>query len=230
MIKSVKRTLAKVFPLLVFIAMTALFYAFRVQQVELHGTKHITGLSDVQHELIFLVNEEKITKKLLSQNPHLASILIEKKYPNTILLTAKESKIQASLVVDTGYYDLTKNARVIGKHHELKKGSTIIKTGQLYPYTAYQVGDTISSLPLSTSLYLLSRLYEIGLYIDTIEVKGFDVLVFTKGETQYLFLAGENPEEQYNKLFTVVRGLSLQGKKYKSIDVRFAKPVVKLAN
>src|SRR3989344_1278177 len=228
--KFTQKTLRLVFPIFVFIIMTSFFYVFRIQTIEVRGTKNIVGLSQIDNTFIFLLNEKQLTKKLLSQNFNLESISLLKKYPNTILLTAVESKILASLLVDTGYYDLTKNARIVGKHHEIKKGKTIIKTGQLYPYSAYQVGDTISNPPLSTSLYLLFRLDEIDLPIDTIEVKGFDVLVFTKGDKKYLFLAEENRDEQYNKLLAVIRGLSLQGKKYTSIDVRFNKPVVKLVN
>lgn len=228
--KKVSRTV--MFIIILLLAVGACFAASKlltVSTIHVHGGS-VIGLDELVGKPLFLLNESTISKDLLKKNPTIEKITFEKKYPNILSIRVQQSKPVGLLAVANGYYILSSSGKVIGKERTKMHKLPLITIGQKFPFQAYRVGETMSNQELLTSAYVLGKFTQNGVYIDTVEIRGFDVVVCKGAGHTYIFSASKDKAEQFSELMVVYRQFFVEGKKYQSIDVRFEKPVVVFNN
>ncbi len=186
----------------------------------------LIGLDEFSNTPLLLINESDLTKKLLLVNPTIEKILVDKQYPNTLSLRVERARAAGLLAVSKGYYVLSSGGKVISKERTITKKLPLITIGQKFPFESYTVGETMSNEGIVSSAYILGQFAQNNIPIDTVEIRGFDVVVCKGAGHTYVFSASKNKAEQFSDFLIVYRQFFVEGKRYSSIDVRFEKPVV----
>ena len=188
------------------------------------------GLSALQGETLLFLDTSKIKKNLLKLNPGISDIEIVKQYPSTIRLTVKLSSVLGYLKVDQGFYSLSKEGKVISR---LKSMSNDIHPQIVYyqnfNYDDFQVSDLINQEDILTGLSFISALNEMNIDVRRLDINGPDMLVFRTSDDKEIIISNEKKlEEQVIDLKNLMIKIKVEKIDFKSIDLRFNKPVVKL--
>lgn len=199
---------------------------FSIATIQIVGAPTLIGLDSLKGKQLYLISLDDIEKEILKKNPNIQSFTLHKDYPNTLRLRVYQSKPVGALVVSDGYFLMSDSAKIVIKQREVPIKLPLITIGQKLPFNSYGVGDTLTSQELTASAYFLGKFAENGIPIETVEIRGFDVVVCKGAEHTYIFSASKNKTEQFSDFLTVYRQFFVEGKKFSSIDVRFEKPVV----
>ena len=87
-----------------------------MQKVELVGDKvipPIQGYDTLYRSFLPLLKESEITSMLVNRNPQITDIALEKRYPNSVLITYRKSVPTAVLASSDRYYLLSDSGRVL---------------------------------------------------------------------------------------------------------------------
>lgn len=203
-----------------------IFKTLSVSIIELNGTQTLIGLDQFSQKPLFLINISKATQDLLRKNPSFESISIASQYPNKLVITATKSKKVGILKVSNGFYEISSRGKVITKVRTKNDALPLILLQQLLPYESYAVGQVMSNKEIQFSAYLLGKFAENNIPIETVEMKGFDVVLCKGAGRTYVFSASKDKVAQFSDFAVIYRQFFIEGKKYSTIDVRFDKPVV----
>ena len=212
-------------------AVTGLFTIslFRINTIQLIGTKSLIGLSRYNKSLLFLVNNAEVEKSLRAQNASIDSLFVQKKYPRTLLITVIKSPSVALLTVGGGWYFLNKDGKIVKKTRSKPHTSLPnITYFTRYPYELYQVGEKVNAEEVQYGAYFAHLLTNLSEKKINVVINQLFVIVLKNKDHEYWFTTKKSKEEQSALMKKIVRGLRIEGKKYKRIDVRFSKPVVEL--
>lgn len=220
-----------IFFILTFVACLALFYfvkkTFSISTITVLGGD-IEGTREMAGELIFLVNEKKVEEKLFNKNADLKNVSVTKKFPSSIIITITKEEPIAVLRLTDGYYYLSSFGRILYKRRLLEIPLPIITSFEKVYYSNYETGEQIRSKDIQYSLFFIDKMKDLGIYIKTVAILGFDVLVLNADNTSYMITTAKDQKSQYSELSQVITHLSIEGKGYKTLDLRFEKPIIKL--
>ena len=200
---------------------------FSVSQIKVIGTKKINGVDSYKGELIFLINQEKMQKKLYDTNPRFQSVLVEKRWPNEIMVNVVENKIIGTLLGGGGYFVLASDGRIVGKSQDCCRFYPLIKSFEKINFASSLPGDKIDSKDILYSLYFTEKLASLNFELQTIDISGFDVLVCKSKESIFYFTTSKDMVLQIDQVRATTDYLRRRGQKLSSIDVRFDKPIIK---
>jgi cell division protein FtsQ len=204
------------------------FVVNNIQVVGLSSESLIRGLDLVKNQNIFFVDEKELEKRLLDENSIIKKIVIKKILPNKIIITIESHAPLAVLVVNNGYLYLGQNGRVLAKKKQNDTDLAIINYYQKFDYVSSHIGNWISNKDIIISLNLLKACVDLELKINSIDISSLDMLGFNLDGKKLLFTTEKPVETQAYILEKVVGQFKIEGKDFKSLDLRFDKPVIVL--
>lgn len=211
--------------------------AFRVQNITVSPLtpadskkiNSIIGLTALYEKYIFVISAEQVKNDILRSNPRVQSVSIEKSYPDTIQITIGFYNPVAYLQVNGGFFLLAADGRILEKVKT--KNNTNIPSIQYYQqldYYGFQSGDGISYKDIVTSLRLLIKAFDLGFIINNIDINGLSMIVLNSNDKRFVFTTEKDISEQEYQFFAIVRKFRTEKKEFKSLDLRFDKPVISL--
>jgi len=232
--RNYSRTIKSILLFLMFLTIFFLFLwesssILKVRKILIEGYEDkiiLRGLSSYYEKNILFVSSKNLVKNLLEENPHLRSIRVQKVFPNLLKLSIETQPIIASLEMNDGYGYLSNEGKIIKKGRQKNTSLPLIRYYQKLSYTAYNAGDEISYIDIVSSLYFLQKLKQLGLQTDTIDISGPDMLLFNLGAKKIYFSSVRSKETQNYELEQIVRQFKIGGIDFKTLDLRFDKPVI----
>lgn len=204
--------------------------ALNIKYIIIKGYQDATplrGLSSYYQKNILFASAEELKKNLFEQNPQLQLIVVQKVFPNTLVLNVELRSILALLEMNGGYAYLSKEGKIIQKNRQQRGEFPLIKYYQKLNYAAYSAGDDIQYIDLLSSLHFINKLRDLGLRTDTVDINGLDMLLFTIGSKKIFFTSEKNKEIQDYELEQIIRQFKIEGKDFASLDLRFEKPIIR---
>jgi len=219
-----------VFSALFFLGLWGLNSYVKIQKIIIQGYAGMVplhGLSSYYKKNLFFVSEKDLEKSLLMENPQIRSVLIQKNFPDSLILTVESQSIIAELEMSEGYAYLSADGKIVQKARDQKGVFPLIRYYQKLNYSIYGSGDDIKYIDILTSLHFLKKLGELGLRTDTVDITGLDMLLFSIGDKNVLFTTEKNKETQDYELEQIIRQFKIEGKDFKSLDLRYEKPIIR---
>jgi len=211
-----------------------LFYGYNstsIKTIEIENVPEgfqISGLSDYKGKNLLLLSEEEVTKKIKSKNPLIKNTRVQKKYPSTIMIAFDLYREEAELNVGTGYFVLSEDGRILSKNKKSAGTKTLINFYQKLNYYSYSSGDYLKINDINDAIYYIGLLENLGLFVDNLDIKDRDMLLCNIGEKTIIFTTSKSRERQKYELSQIIKEFKITGTDYKSIDLRFEKPIIKL--
>lgn len=232
--KRFSQKILKIFSAIVifFISLAIFFGAdifFKIKNIEVlnNQNKTILGTGDFKGKNILLISEAKIIYVLKRKNPFIKDAKVVKKYPNslTILLDLYDPK--ALLKADEGYLTLSSDGRIILKSKDLSL-LPVINYYQRINYYSYDPGEIIDHRPILLSIYFINRLSELNIVSESLDIKGDNMIVFNLSDDRSIIISAEKEKQgQAYLLMKIIKQFKVEGKNFKSLDLRFDKPIIR---
>ncbi len=233
-LKSLKSNIPVVVGVLIFIIATAtLLYLdskYRVKYIQLQVPTagiQIKGISSLQNQNLVFLSENVTQELILKNNPYVKTVALTKEYPDTVILTLSLNRPRAYLKVQDGYYLLTDKAYILEKSREIKSTKLpVITYYQNVPFATNQAGQQLMAKDIQDSLFFLNKLQSMKVSINSIDIAGFHMLGLYTENQKYFFSSEKDINTQKYQLEAAISEFNVSGKKIKSLDLRFDKPVV----
>ena len=206
---------------------------FSVSEIKIKGDYNkelISGITFFNGKNIFLLNTTKGANFLLKANPWLKKVTLTEIYPHTLSLTLEKNQPVSDLKVGNGFFLLSREGVIIAKSKKHRDKFPIIRYFQKFDYLNFQVGDKISYKDILFSLNFASIVNNLGYKINSIDIdsKGMIALNLTEGGKKIIFSSEKSGEEQSYEVKLVLERFRIEGKDFRSVDLRFNKPIIKL--
>lgn len=213
---------------LIFFSLVFFDNYFQVKKIKIVGSKiNIFGLNEITGKNIIFISEEKIKEILKEKNPLINSLLIEKKYPDTLVLNITLYQPIGELIVNSGYFQLAEDGKIIAKSKKENEKITKINFYQKLNYQSYNQGEIISFKEILDGLYFLQSLIDMNIKADSLDINGINMIVFKLENKKIIFSSEKDRELQVFQVKEIIRRFKIEGKNYKEIDLRFDKPVIR---
>ena len=191
------------------------------QKIDLNGITALTGSN------LFSLNISETQRVILKSNPVIKSIEIRKILPNELSVNITMRTPLMYLKLQKGYFLLDEDGVIIKKVDDvLTKNIPVATYYQIISRALYNTGDTLPNKDILDSLFFLSSLRSMRISINSIDIAGFDMLGLYTTNEKFYFSSEKDTELQEYQLSESVRTFRLSGKKFKTLDLRFEKPVV----
>lgn len=205
------------------------FNFFIIKEIVIKSeNKNINGLSQLEDKNILLFSENNIKKSLSLSNPLIDDVQITKKYPNQIIIDFYPAVRLVCLKTSGGYFILSETAKIIEKTRNECPNLEIMTYYQKFDFLSSQAGQSLDLKDIKTSLFLLKKIKDKGVVVNSIDINAFDMLVFNLKDKKVYFSAQKDSNDQVYKFETIYNQFIKEGRPFKSIDLRFDKPVIKL--
>lgn len=164
---------------------------------------------------------ETLRAEILRDNPILADLRFEKKYPHTLVIVPIVRSATALLIAPTRRVFVDARGIVLADADASPAGLPQITA----PVSGLRIGQQVKDGPLKTSLDFLVGTGPL-LHIDTITVSGDGAIKAHTGNLDILFTQGADLTRILTTLQTLLTGFRIKGTLPTVIDLRFDKPVV----
>ncbi|MBI2051274.1 hypothetical protein HYT33_00775 [Candidatus Roizmanbacteria bacterium] len=192
------------------------------------GTIRIVGIENFYFKNIFLLFDGQIERIIYENNSQVKRVRVAKKYPDTLHLFIEFDRPIVALEVDQGYFLLTGEGRIIAKRKKTSLKTPVMKYYQKLHYTAYQAGDTLKLKDLLLALHFTKQASDLGFSASGIDINGLDMIRLQVDKKVIFFTTEKDRETQDYQLERLVRQFKIEGKDFKTLDLRFDKPIVTL--
>lgn len=234
LIKKHKYRLLALFIFVFVLSFLVLFFeVFRVKKVEVltHISTSILGLESLYGQSTLLLSEKEIENYIIERNPVVRSVQMDIQYPSTLLFSLEIYKPVAIFDADAGYFILSEDGRVLEKMRKTTQDLPHVKFYQKISYLQTQPGDTVDFRELEAGLSFYKSTLDLGLKIDTIDINGLNMIALyvskpDKQVSKVLFTTQKDAQQQVQELQTIIKKLRLEGKEFKSLDLRFKRPII----
>lgn len=213
-----------------FLGLYGLNTFIRVQKIIIGGDNNIgslRGLSSYYQKNLFILSEKDIENNLLKENPELKSATVNKKFPDSLVITVSLQPALASIELHDGYAYLSETGKIISKSREKKDQFPLIHYYQKMNYSSFSAGEDIQYIDVVSALHFLKKLSDLGLKTDTVDINGLDMLLFTIGDKKLYFTTEKDTKTQDYELEQIIRQFKVEGRDFKSLDLRFEKPIIR---
>lgn len=194
--------------------------------IEGDNKQELRGLRKYYQKNLIFLSPKEIEQSILTDNPQLQSVSIEKKYPNSLVISIKEQQIVATLEMNEGYAYLSEDGKIVQKSREQNKQLPLIHYYQKFIYSVVSAGDDLKYIDIISALHFIKKCSELGLKTDTVDISGLDMLLFTIGDKKMYFTTEKDIRTQDYELGEIIRQFKIEGKDFKSLDLRFDKPII----
>ncbi|MBI2641639.1 hypothetical protein HYW87_03540 [Candidatus Roizmanbacteria bacterium] len=204
-----------------------LFLVRNIVVISKNKKKDIQGLSVYQNKNILLLSTEVAEKEILKKNAQLQKVSIKKVLPQKLLVEVAQYLPIAFLKVSNGFFVLSEDGRILFKKKEEDKGLPVMNYYQTFDAASYDVGQFLNLKDITTTLIFLKKLNELGMKVDDVAIDGPHMILCKVQNKELIFSAEKSKEKTLLELETIVRQFTVEGKEFKSLDLRFDKPIVK---
>lgn len=201
---------------------------FRLQEISViqkNRTVQLFGINSLKESSIFLLNERTVGEQLKRLNPSIKMISVKKEYPNRLFVEVTHLSPVVYLQGDPGVYLLAEDASILEKIREKKQNLPVISYYQKLPFSNFQAGDKLDYHDILFTIGFLQKLTDIDLEVKTIEIAGSHVVTFNTEKQQILTSSDKDLKRQQYALERIVKEMRIKGDDFKSLDVRFEKPI-----
>ncbi len=232
---------SKLLPVLLFCIIFSAMFAglyiadntFRIHNINLQPSHKrnadLKGIQSFKGEYIMFLDEKEIADSIKIRNSYVRNVEVTKQYPDTLSLKISYYVPLAVLTVPDGFFLLGDEAVILEKQREAFPNKLPqITYYQNIPFSNYQAGQELDFKDIKDSLFYLQKLSALKQTINSIDIKGFHMLGLYTSDEVYLFSSEKERDQQVYQLEVTMREFMVSGKKIKSLDVRFDKPVVVL--
>lgn len=206
----------------------------RIDHVSLVGAEEfeqdIIGPDVLYGKNIVFVDESEMESLILTQNPYLRSVELEKSYPNKVSFEVTAYEPLAYLAVDTGYLLIAQDGRILEKVRNNEEMNLqpypVITYYQQFPFLMYQAGEYLDIDDIQATLHVLHNAQILGLEIQEIVIENY-YMISLKGKEITIYFSAEKDEHIVSdEMKKIVRQLKLDGTKFRVLNLRFERPVV----
>jgi len=175
---------------------------------------------------LLLLSTHSIQNHLLFTNPQLKKVVIQKEFPHTIVLSMEFYDPLIVLEVSQGFLSLSSDGKVLYKTHQNTSHLPVIHYYQRLNYQAFSTGDTVYYKDIQTALYFLKKMNDLGYHVNTIDIGSVDMIAFNLDKNKIIFGVQKDKNAQEYELEILIKQLKIQGREFKTIDLRFDKPII----
>lgn len=202
---------------------------FKIKKIETDKElKHVQNFNQTSQEYIgkgyFSLNLEQMEKQIKNSSRYIKDISAEKVFPNKIYIEIEEYEPMSYLEYKDVCYIFAQEGNIL----EENTGYDECILEQAIKLQTNQNILAEKRLIFDTELYeIVKVLEEFGWNVTGVE---FDknVLGVTDGEKTVTIEINQEYEAQLSKLYLVLEKVNIEGLEYKSLDLRFERPVMKL--
>ncbi len=184
----------------------------------LYGTSMLWGVTDRE-------------KQLQDANPHIEKLVLVRKWPDTLVLMTVARKPVAWIQADAGVMTVDTNGYVLRRERDESATRsaelTQISLFQRLAFDQYQVGDRLTINQLHSALAILEYLTQReALAVKHIAIGSANVIRCSVEDAEIIFAADKDVQVQGYVLHQLLEQFTRSGRTYRTIDLRFDKPVV----
>lgn len=225
----------KIYLVIIFLTLLSLvfFYygynKFQVKNVEILSDNHliktnIIGL--VKNKNLILLSVDQLQTEILLHNPQIGEVIVHKIYPNKLSVQFKLDYPIAYLKANLGFFALNYKGKIIYKKKLLNDNLPIINYYQKFDYLAHNPSDVFSYSDIQAALYFLQKIQELGISVSGVDIVGLDMVRFNLKEKIVNFTSQKDKSRQEYEFITLYKQFKIEGRDFKSLDLRFDKPIV----
>lgn len=194
-------------------------FTIRAVEVSGEGIAVSVDATKLPKNLLFFQTRE-VSEQILKDYPLVARVVIRKKYPSTLVITAVPRKSFAIVGVGSEIYSVDETGVVLAQYpSETDLPFVRIVTGPLQP------GLRISDQKALTSIAFLRESISIIRITEVVPFDSTSLLALAEGMSIY-FSQGSDSQALAHTLQTLVTGFRIKGTLPQTVDLRFDKPVV----
>ncbi len=226
-----KYFLSIILALLLFFGLYGMDKLFLVTEIILQSPgkiSNIYGLENYRNKNLVILSIPKMAEKIKTQNPLIKSVQIKKIYPHKLIINIEKYEPFAVIKNSDEYFYLSQDGRFLYKNTKFNDSLPVIYYYQKFNQYIIGVGDWITFQDIIFSLHFIKTLSDLGLIVDRVDINGTDMILCKIGDKQIVFTTKISRELQVYELEQIIRQFKIKGQDYKSIDLRFEKPVIKL--
>ncbi len=204
---------------------------FKVQIIQVHEEGkshllHIRGIDAISDYNLILSSTSKLANFLKASNPTIKSIEIKKQLPNQITIILSFYRPFASLKGDRGYFIISSDGTILSTSKDPSSVLPQITYYQLLSMSEYKVGNKLDFDDIKSALTFLQSSLDLGLKTSKIEIIGYHMIALYADKEKIIFSQEKDINTQKYQFETIIKEFRAQNKSFKSLDVRFDKPVV----
>lgn len=207
----------------------AIFFSLhylRVKKIEVVGDIALNGLQIAENKIIIFLDSSQVTEELLKLNPHVSQILIVKKYPDSLRILVTREPAIAVLPANEGFFLLNVEGKIVKKTKEDNSNYPVISYFQNFNYTSYSVGDILDFEDILSALCFVANSALVGIDIDNVDIRGKDMIILNSKDSTFFTSTDKSCQTQLDNLSIIIKRYTIEGKKIKTLDLRYKKPVV----
>ena len=203
---------------------------YKVANVRIISDKPISliGIEAFYGKNTVFLSMEEIRRSIFDNNPLVKKVQVDKAYPGTLVITIEKNQPFAYLLVDRGYFVLSTDGRILKKVSDIGSLGPVINYYQKLTYSSYQAGDVIDLEDILTALHFTETVEGLGLPVLGIDINGFNMIRLQLVNKMVFFTTEKEIPRQDYQLDTLIRQFKVEGRDFKSLDLRFDKPIIVL--
>ena len=132
------------------------------------------------------------------------------------------------LKVSAGYFILSEDARILLKINKIQEQLTLINYYQKLNFYSYSSGDYLDLRDIKLGVSFTVALATLGYDVDILDINDSDMLLCNVGDKTIIFTTAKDAKLQLYELREIIRQFKIKGNDFKSIDLRFEKPIIRL--
>ena len=184
----------------------------------LYGTSMLWGISDAE-------------KQLQQANPQIKQLVLVRKWPDTMVIMTVARKPVAWIQADVGIMTVDTQGYILRRERDKSAtrsaGLTEVTLFQRLAFDQYQVGDQLQIYQLKNALSILEYLtQQEALTVEHIAIGSANVIRCSVNDAEIIFAADKDVQVQGYVLHQLLEQFARSGRTYRTIDLRFDKPVV----
>lgn len=225
----------KIYSLIFFVSITIfllaifLIYYFQIKNIIIQGNiprNEIIGIENLKDNNLLLLSDQIVEENIIQNNPQIKKVTIDKIYPKTLLLKVEVNEASAYLKLNKGFAALSDEGKIIYKSENIDQNLPVINYYQQFDFFQLGVGSKLEYKDLTTALFLLLKAQNLNLKIDSIDINGLSMIVFNLKDKKIFLTSEKDRNDQAFELETIVKEFKIEAKDFKTLDLRFEKPIV----
>lgn len=203
------------------------FFVTKEIRITVNGkASSVKGLEGLAGENLLFVSEAEIREQIIRSNPQVKGVSVQKTEPGIVEVAVNPRIPVAQLQSADGYFLLCEEGVVIEKRREPFSGSPIMTYYQSIPFASTQAGSRLDYSDITIALRLAQELKQSGLVVKDIAINGSHVIRLTTEKSKEILVTSEKDlKKTIYELETIIRETARRDIQFKSIDLRFEKPV-----
>ena len=214
---------------LVFYLLFRLELMFRIKRIEVSPeevSRNMIGTVSLYRQSSILLNTDQVVKELSIKNPLLEHIVVTKKYPDTLIISAEERTLMYQLQLSQGVLLIDPQGIIIGKRSQASNFFPHIYYYQEIDSTRFSPGQLLPIREVAHAVMSIDRFRQLGILVERVDIQSIGVLVLRVGQFNVFFSTEKDIRQQLQDFEIVYQQFKLQGQGFSRLDFRFDKPVV----